>query len=102
MIICDHPFMGEFLAAVVLVSSDVLGPESSFMASILWAIRTGALSLHNLSGREPKKRGSWSRTAGALLVTLLAQVVVLYVGPDSLGHLRGRNLLAFATTQYGS
>src|SRR3989442_7738791 len=102
MIICDHPCMGESLAAVVLVSSDVLGPESSFMASILWAIRTLALSLHNLSGREPKNGGLGPEQPGALLVTLLAQVVVLYVGPDSLGHLRGRNLLAFATTQYGS
>ena len=38
---------------------------------------------------------------GGLLVTLLAQVVVLYVGPDSLGHLRGRDLLALASTQHG-
>ena len=33
-----------------------------------------------------------------MLVTLLAQVVVLYVSPDSLGHLRGGNLLALAAT----
>ena len=39
---------------------------------------------------EPKKAGgSLSRTPGSLLVALLAQVVVLYVGPDSLGHFRG-------------
>jgi len=57
----------------------------------------------DLSGREPKKRGGlYPEQPGALLVTLLAQVVVLYVGPDSLGHLRGGNLLALAAAQHGS
>ena len=52
--------------------------------------------------RSPKNGESLSRTPGSLLVTLLPQVVVLYVGPDSLGHLRGGNLLALAAAQHGS
>ncbi len=51
---------------------------------------------------NPKNGGLGPEQPGALLVTLLAQVVVLYVGPDSLGHFGGGNLLALAAAQYGS
>ncbi len=42
-----------------------------------------------LREENPKNGDHESETARALLVTLLAQVVMLNVSPDSLGHLRG-------------